>query len=361
MFKFSEQNKKDETSSDDSTQSESNSSEEESLSISSNTNDEESDRSTSASRSCPYITTENETVTVVTKNRVYEKKLYEISLDSIEFNQKYELSNKYLTRGSYGSIHLGMNKVSNKKVAVKIIPRLQVLRFYPLKKGGYIPLEVEIMRRLRNVPGCIDLLDVYDMGHDYWLITPYVEPSENLRQFIKSDKINSETQARFIFSKIVVAVISMHYLGIVHRDIKTANVIIYEKSNKKTKVKLIDFGSATFIKTNLSKGVHGTVFYYPPEFTKEQIYHPESASVWALGMLLFELLIKEQLETKDKILEKLLETRELTDAAKDLVTKCLKENYKERISLKNIIVHQWFPFHMRLKIKKALFFRHNHS
>ena len=76
-----------------------------------------------------------------------------------------------------------------------------------------------------------------------------------------------------------------------HRDLKAANVFLTENGSADGSVKLGDFGISKTLSTftNLAQTACGTPFYFSPELINSQPYH-EPSDVWALGVLLFELL-----------------------------------------------------------------------
>ncbi|XP_016364280.1 serine/threonine-protein kinase pim-1-like [Sinocyclocheilus rhinocerous] len=84
--------------------------------------------------------------------------------------------------------------------------------------------------------------------------------------------------------------------GVLHRNIKLENLLI----NKDTlEVKLIDFGCGDLLKTSAYETFWGTEVYCPPEFEKSGKYHGKPATVWSLGVLLFELVCGDPPESKD--------------------------------------------------------------
>jgi len=77
--------------------------------------------------------------------------------------------------------------------------------------------------------------------------------------------------------------------GIFHRDIKDENILI---NTQTLEVKLIDFGCATEFKSDKVYSIaSGTPEFFPPEtFTKNQ-YRAEPATIWALGTLLYVIVM----------------------------------------------------------------------
>ncbi len=90
-------------------------------------------------------------------------------------------------------------------------------------------------------------------------------------------------------SELTSALSYVHSRRILHRDIKTANVFLTADACQH--VKLGDFGvsRAFSTETNLAETMCGTPYYLSPELIRGQPY-AEPADVWALGVILFELL-----------------------------------------------------------------------
>ena len=99
-----------------------------------------------------------------------------------------------------------------------------------------------------------------------------------------SGKPLKEKHAKLFFSKVVKSVQAMHKIGICHRDLKTANILLDNKFNPK----ICDFGFSTYIKKDL-KDVLGTPMYAAPEIYKGN-YNGEKVDIFALGVILFNLV-----------------------------------------------------------------------
>ena len=89
------------------------------------------------------------------------------------------------------------------------------------------------------------------------------------------------------FAQLCSALQHVHAHRVLHRDLKTQNVFLTSAGE----IKLGDFGisRALSTRTNLAETMCGTPYYLSPELVKGEPYH-EPADVWALGVMLFELL-----------------------------------------------------------------------
>ena len=115
---------------------------------------------------------------------------------------------------------------------------------------------------------------------------PFVRGGE-LYKIFKSRKRFTEDVVRFYAAQITLAVGYLHGKGIMHRDLKLENVLVDEQGF----LKIIDYGLAkTLQQSQLSKTFCGTPEYLAPEMVTHQ-GHDFSVDWWALGILIYEMLI----------------------------------------------------------------------
>jgi serine/threonine-protein kinase len=94
------------------------------------------------------------------------------------------------------------------------------------------------------------------------------------------------------------AIAEAHTLGIVHRDLKPANLFCIQRADGKPFIKVLDFGIAKALPTDSSPGLAltvtsammGTPFYMSPEQMVGTHAVDIRTDIWALGIILFELL-----------------------------------------------------------------------
>ena len=114
----------------------------------------------------------------------------------------------------------------------------------------------------------------------------YVD-GQSLHEIIKSGPINPE-EARNIIIQVGEGLQEAHEKGIIHRDIKSANIMVTGKG----RVKVMDFGLAKLsgrTKLTQTMTVLGTVAYMSPEQARgETVDH--RADIWSLGVVLYEML-----------------------------------------------------------------------
>ena len=77
---------------------------------------------------------------------------------------------------------------------------------------------------------------------------------------------------------------AIHKAGIVHRDIKSANVFLCRNGG----VKLGDLNVSTIAKEGMMRTMTGTPYYCPPEVWNHEAY-TSKCDIWSLGCVIYEL------------------------------------------------------------------------
>ena len=188
---------------------------------------------------------------------------------------------KQIGQGAYATVHIGVHKRYNKKVALKIYLKEKMK---DLQRKKSVRREIKLMKRLDH-PNIAKLYDTVETESKVILVMEYVGGGST-HGFLKSkpNRQMEENEARKIFSQLVSALSYLHSKSIAHRDIKLENVMLDHRGN----VKLIDFGFSTQIpNTQKIKLFCGTPSYMAPEIVKKIEFCGPPADIYASGVLLF--------------------------------------------------------------------------
>ena len=273
----------------------------------------------------------------------------------IKFNDYYE-KQEIIGKGKFGIVYLGIHKKTGKKVAIKIINK------YLLKKEEDKELlknEIDIMK-LCNHPNIIKLLDHFENSEYIYIIMEYLSGG-TLTQYIKKRYFNvSENQASNIIYQIGNGIKYLHNHCIIHRDLKTDNIMLTE-DNENAIIKIIDFGLSKIISSNESLiDGYGTLNFTAPEVLTRDPYNKE-IDIWNLGIILFYMLtghfpfegIKEEIIANKIVYQPLefnseeWETR--SQKVQDLIEKCLEKKPSNRINIDEFLKHSWFKSKFKQK------------
>merc|ERR1712170_200442 len=226
-----------------------------------------------------------------------------------------------------------------REVAIKHVARNKVLEWASIN-GRRVPLELKLLHNVQSIKGVIKLLDFYEKSDSFIYVLEKPSNSKDLFDFITDKGSLEEQLAKNFFKQITDTVIACHQNGIVHRDIKDENVIIDLKSGK---CSLIDFGSGAFPKDEVYTDFDGTRVYSPPEWIRTSQYHAEPATVWSLGILLYDMVCGDiPFEKDEEICAAELRFRvPVSNECQNLIKSCLKIRPKDRISLDDILEHPW--------------------
>ncbi|XP_071445086.1 serine/threonine-protein kinase pim-3-like [Hetaerina americana] len=109
-------------------------------------------------------------------------------------------------------------------------------------------MEVCLLRKVSHIPRVIKLLDYYERQNSSIIVMERPESVKDLFDFITEKGTLEESVARAFFIQVVETVMQCHKAGVIHRDIKDENILVDLKTSS---LKLIDFGSGTFLRDGL--------------------------------------------------------------------------------------------------------------
>ena len=248
-----------------------------------------------------------------------------------------------LGEGTFGSVYLASHKKTKAKYAIKSIDKLDPENLAEKKNFNR---EVGIMYKL-NHPNIVKLFGHFEDEKYCYFIMQYI-PKRSVFELIpqKGQKPNIKLIAS-VMKDLLKAVYYLHHMKptIIHRDIKPENILLNENS----KAFLTDFGWSNYMISERRHTCCGTPLYLPPEMVGD-FGHDETADIWCIGVLLFELITGKtpfegnDIDTVKYNISKLnISWPPYMDPdAKDLTSKILRLNGKDRLPIEDILKHKFF-------------------
>ena len=262
-----------------------------------------------------------------------------------DFKKKKEIGS-----GSFGRVYLATHVKTNVDYAIKVIDKRNKIN---IEGKPYFRREIEIMSKIRH-PNCVRLFGNFEDENYCYFIMEYI-PGGNLFTLMSNNRnigLNIYLVASIV-RDLASAIYYLHNMDppIIHRDIKPENILLTNNS----KIKLTDFGWSNYInfEGEQRSTLCGTPIYLAPEMIQNS-GHDKHVDIWCLGVLLFELLtgIPPFIgQNRILLMKNIINVNiswpmpprlPLDPDAKDLISKILKKNPNERISLENMIKHNFF-------------------
>jgi serine/threonine protein kinase/Tfp pilus assembly protein PilF len=198
------------------------------------------------------------------------------------FAGRYQIIEE-LGKGGMGRVYKALDTKINEKIALKLIkPEIAEDK----KTIERFSNELRLARKIRhkNVCGMFDLGE--EKGSHY--ITMEFIPGEDLRSSIRRFGQLTIGKSISIAKQICEGLSEAHRLGVVHRDLKSSNIMIDKEGN----VRIMDFGIARSLET---KGITGSgVMIGTPEYmSPEQVEGKDvdqRSDIYSLGVILYEMV-----------------------------------------------------------------------
>ena len=239
----------------------------------------------------------NEFKKVETESLKMKKFLTKADSGTIEDN--YKIISK-LGKGSFGSVFKVQNIKTNEIRALKVIKNTSII--YQDDDHKFLK-EIEILIKLEH-PNIIKIYEYYTDDINFYLITDYISNGELYNYVYKSKSLN-ERQTQYIMQQLLCAVNYLHLNNIAHRDIKLENILVEQEiesnGEQLLNVKLIDFGTSNYVKTENTNNFTvkvGSPFYMAPEVLNKK--YNNKCDIWSCGVIMF-MLLRGHPRSKEKI------------------------------------------------------------
>jgi serine/threonine-protein kinase len=246
-----------------------------------------------------------------------------------------------LGRGAMGVVYRGVDPALDRHVAIKVISSQQSAgALNSQEMEARFLREAKIAARI-NHPGIVTVFDAGRAGDSLYLVMELIE-GESLAQRLARKEYPTVPESFMMVAQCGEALAAAHALGVIHRDVKPANIML----TKDGRVKVADFGVAKAIGEGTDLTRTGTVVGSPAYMAPEQVrgLSPDGrADLFSLGVVLYELLLHRKpfpADTITSLIYQILHEDPLvdTDAARSLGERtsnflrlCLAKDPQDRV------------------------------
>eukprot|EP01117_Protostelium_nocturnum_P013427 TRINITY_DN5007_c0_g1_i1.p1 TRINITY_DN5007_c0_g1~~TRINITY_DN5007_c0_g1_i1.p1 ORF type:complete len:859 (-),score=265.14 TRINITY_DN5007_c0_g1_i1:108-2684(-) len=265
-------------------------------------------------------------------------KNYELMPDSGENHiGKYILKRK-LGTGASGVVWLAIDSETKAHRAIKMIHKGDV------SDMSRVDCEIKAMLMLDH-PNIVKLYEVLESEDHVFFV---MELCGGGALSDHTDEPLAEEVARFYFIQLIKAVKYCHSIGVVHRDLKLENLLLDNNGD----LKVTDFGHAGIFSKGwdvFSTGMVGSLWHISPEQLNGTPYSGEKIDLWAIGILLYRLLVGRPpffLADPNEFIDAIQNLNyelpfHLSMEVKHLFQRILQPNPEERITLEEMLEHPW--------------------
>uniref|UniRef100_A0A8V0ZW35 non-specific serine/threonine protein kinase n=1 Tax=Gallus gallus TaxID=9031 RepID=A0A8V0ZW35_CHICK len=290
-----------------------------------------------------------------------------------KFEDLYKLTAELLGEGAYAKVQGAVSLQTGKEYAVKIIE----------KNAGHsrsrVFREIETLYQCQGNKNILELIEFFEDDTRYYLVFEKLRGGSILAHIQKRKHFN-EREASKVVRDIASALNFLHTKGIAHRDLKPENILC-ESPEKVSPVKICDFDLGSGVKLNSActpittpelTTPCGSAEYMAPEvvevFTEEATFYDKRCDLWSLGVILYIMLSGyppfvgncgtdcgwDRGEVcrvcQNKLFESIQEGKyefpdkdwsHISSEAKDLISKLLVRDAKERLSAAQVLEHSW--------------------
>ncbi|MFT5467978.1 MAG: serine/threonine protein kinase [Verrucomicrobiales bacterium] len=200
----------------------------------------------------------------------------------------YEIE-KLIAKGGMGAVYLGKQIMLNRICAIKLLPHIE-------DDGGMRMIErfereAQAMAKLKHA----NLIEVYEIGETtdgmHYFAMEHVD-GHDMHTLLHTGKLTTEHVFSWI-PQICGALQYAHSQGLIHRDVKPANILV----NKEGIVKMIDFGLARpsdpkklVARLTMTNVALGTPDYAAPEARQTGVDADYRGDLYAIGVILYQML-----------------------------------------------------------------------
>ena len=181
-----------------------------------------------------------------------------------------------LGSGGFGAVYLAQDTWIDKRVALKV-PHRQNLDF------GELLREPRLLASVSH-PNIVSIITAEKEDNVFFIVMEYV-PGETLEHVIATTGALDLNRALDFTCQICNAMDHAHRQGVIHRDLRPANVLVTEHDM----LKVADFGTSRFLEI----AAHGTTVIGSPPYMAPEQFHGKAvfaSDIYSLGITMYQML-----------------------------------------------------------------------
>ena len=198
---------------------------------------------------------------------------------------KIIIASKYLVirkigEGGMAKVYLAYDQINERNVALKI-----------LKKENIDDRKIKKFKKEAETLALMDdenIVKIYDVGEDnniHYIASEYID-GMTLKEYIKTCSPMPIEEIIKFTNQILAGAAHAHAKNVVHKDLKSQNILLDEKK----KVKITDFGIADILDSDVTRtqSLMGTPQYIAPEILNRDALTAQS-DIYSIGILMYEM------------------------------------------------------------------------
>lgn len=256
--------------------------------------------------------------------------------------------------GSFGSVYLGMDAQQGLLMAVKQVSLPTGNSANEERKKSMLnalETEIDLLKQLQH-EHIVQYLDSSTDSHHLNIFLEYV-PGGSITTLLKNYGAFEESLVKLWVKQILSGLNYLHEKGIIHRDIKGANILVDNRGG----IKISDFGISKKIEDvdvaanarGHRASLQGSVFWMAPEVVK-QSGHSSKADIWSVGCVIVEMLTGEHPFPKASQMQAIFQIGsyakpdsppDISPEAEDFLAKTFEIDHNLRPSAIELLQHPW--------------------
>mmetsp|Transcript_4502 Transcript_4502/g.10849 ORF Transcript_4502/g.10849 Transcript_4502/m.10849 type:complete len:545 (-) Transcript_4502:89-1723(-) len=264
---------------------------------------------------------------------------------------RYQLGDE-LGRGSSARVFKALNSETGEFVAVKQIPSSGMSK----DQMSSLVSEVVLMKLLKH-PNIVNYLESITTKDYLYIVLEFVE-NGSLASILKKFGSFTEQLVSIYIAQVLDGLTYLHEQGVIHRDIKGANVLVTRDGH----VKLADFGVARLTdEQDKTQSVVGTPYWMAPE-TIEMSAFTTASDIWSVGCTVLELLtgVPPHFElTQMSAMYHIVNDAHpplpegLSDDLHDFLLRCFVKDVHLRARASELSAHPWLTSTLRSQLARC--------